>query len=306
MIHRRLGSTGLDVSVIGLGTWSMGGDEWGPTDDQVSIDVLRAAVRRGITVLDTADVYGLGHSEELIAEAVPADDAAVVITKGGWDIYTDPPVVGGARRRYEPDYLEHAVTESRRRLRRSVLDVYLLHNPTRADHEEHRPMETLRRLREAGLVRHIGASVGSEDDARAAIEAGAEIVEMPFNLVRSWASGVFAQAAAAGTGVLVREPLERGLLTGKYRPGATFPEGDHRADKGDEWLAAAQPHAARVVAVAADRGVPAAQVAVAYPLSYPDVSSVILGARSVLQLETNIGAAELELSAAELSRLVPA
>jgi aryl-alcohol dehydrogenase-like predicted oxidoreductase len=306
VISRRLGSTGLDVSVIGLGTWAMGGDEWGPADDQVSIDVLRAAVRQGVTLVDTADVYGLGHSEELVAEAIPPDAPVVVVTKGGWDISTDPPVVGGARRRYDAEYLEHAVEESRRRLRRPQLDVYLLHNPTRADHDEHRPMETLRRLRDAGAIRHLGASVGSEDDARAAIEAGAEIVEMPFNLVRSWAASVFGQATAAGVGVLVREPLERGLLTGKYGPGATFPDGDHRADKGADWLAAAQPHAARVAAVAAGRGVAPAQVAVAYPLSYSDVASVILGARSVEQLETNVGAADVELSDAELSQLAPA
>lgn len=303
MRYRKLGRTGLEVSVIGLGTWSMGGDEWGPSDDQVSIDVLRAAVRAGVTIVDTADVYGLGHSEELVAEAIPADTNVVVITKGGWDIYTDPPVVGGARRRYEADYLEHAVAQSQRRLGRACLDVYLLHNPTRADLVEYRPVETLRTLQDAGAIRFVGASVGSEDDARAAIEAGIDVLEVPFNLVRSWASSVFADAAAKQVAVVTREPLERGLLTGKYGPDAIFPAGDHRNDKGADWLRAAQPYATRVGEVAQSRGCVPAQVAIAYPLSYPDVSSVFLGARSVEQVTTNVGAADLVLSDEERHRL---
>lgn len=303
MKYRKLGRTGLDVSVIGIGTWSMGGDEWGPTDDQISVEVLRAAVRAGVTVIDTADVYGLGHSEELIAEAIPSHSDVAVITKGGWDIYTDPPVVGGARRRYEPDYLEHAVEQSRKRLRRDTLDIYLLHNPTRADHDEHRPVETLRKLRDSGAIRFLGASVGSEDDASAAIEAGVDVIEMPFNVARSWAANVFDEAVANGVGIVTREPLERGLLTGKYGPGATFPAGDHRNDKGADWLAAAQPHAARVVEVARDRGCAPAQVAIAYPLSYSSVASVFLGARSVDQLTVNVAAADVDLSVEERSRL---
>jgi aryl-alcohol dehydrogenase-like predicted oxidoreductase len=303
MRYRKLGRTGLEVSVIGLGTWSMGGDEWGPSDDQVSIDVLRAAVRAGVNVIDTADVYGLGHSEKLVAEAIPADSDVVVITKGGWDIYTDPPVVGGARRRYEADYLEYAVAQSQERLGRKRLDVYLLHNPTRADLAEHRPVETLRRLQAAGVIGVVGASVGSEDDARAAIEAGIDVIEVPFNLVRSWASSVFAEAAAKQVAVVTREPLERGLLTGKYGPDAVFPEGDHRNDKGADWLRAAQPHVARVRAVAEARGCAPAQVAIAYPLSYPEVSSVFLGARTTAQLSTNVAAADVELTGSERDQL---
>jgi aryl-alcohol dehydrogenase-like predicted oxidoreductase len=300
---RKLGSTGLEVSVIGLGTWSMGGDEWGPSDDQVSIDVIKAAVRAGVTLIDTADVYGLGHSEELIADAVPADAGVLIITKGGWDIYTEPPVVGGARRRYEPAYLRHAVAQSQRRLARDILDIYLLHNPTRADHAQHNPMTTLREMQEAGAVRFVGASVGSEDDARAALEAGIDILEVPFNPVRSWAASVFADAAASGVAILTREPFERGLLTGKYASDTIFPPGDHRAGKGAQWLQGALPYAARVVEVARLTGCTPVQVAIGYPLSYPDVSSVLLGARSVEQLTANVGAAGIELSDDDRERL---
>lgn len=303
MKYRKLGSSEPDVSVIGLGTWSMGGDEWGPADDATSIEVLRTGRRRGVNLIDTADVYGLGRSEQLIAEALGDDGETLIVTKGGWDIYTDPPVVGGARRRYEPEYLRHAAEESRRRLRRSVLDVYLLHNPGAADHAEHRPIQTLRAMQEQGIVRLVGASVGSEDDARAAIEAGIDVLEVPFNVVRSWARRILADAVAAGVAILTREPLERGLLTGKYDAQATFPAGDHRGDKGREWLAAAQPYAAKVTELARSRRCTSAQAAIAYPLSYHEVSCVVLGARSVEQLNANLQAVDIELSAEDRRRL---
>jgi aryl-alcohol dehydrogenase-like predicted oxidoreductase len=303
MEQRPFGRTGRTVSALGLGTWAMGGDEWGPSDDARSRAVLRAAVEAGVTLIDTADVYGLGHSEALIGEAVPPDEPAIVVTKGGWDITTDPPVVGGARRRYDRAYLESAVEASLRRLRRQVLDVYLLHNPTRADHDADAPMATLRRLRDRGLVRHVGASVGAADDALAAIEHGVEVLEVPFNVVRPWARDVLTTAAARGVAVIAREPFERGLLTGKYGTDATFPPGDHRNDKGRDWLAAAQPHAARVREVADRRGVPPAAVALAFPLSYPEVAVVIAGARAPEQLLANVAAAEMRLTAEELAFL---
>lgn len=303
MRYRKLGRTGLEVSLIGLGTWSMGGDEWGPADDATSLEVLRTARGMGVNLVDTADVYGLGHSEELIGQALPAESETLIVTKGGWDIYTEPPVVGGARSRYEADYLRHAAEESRRRLGRKVLDIYLLHNPGPADHAEHRPVETLRAMQEKGIIRFLGASVGSEEDARAAIAAGVEVLEVPFNPIRSWARNVLADAAAAGVAVLAREPLERGLLTGKYGVDATFPAGDHRAEKGDQWLASAQPYAARLRELAALRGWTAAQAAIGYPLSYPEVSAVVLGCRSVEQVENNIRAVDVELSLDERGRL---
>jgi aryl-alcohol dehydrogenase-like predicted oxidoreductase len=303
MKYRKLGHTGIDVSVVGLGTWSMGGDEWGPSDDQVSIDVMKAAIRSGVNLIDTADVYGLGHSEELVGEAVPAEADVLIVTKGGWDIYTDPPVVGGARRRYDAEYLRHAVAQSQQRLKRSRLDIYLLHNPTAADHDEHHPVSTLRALQEAGAIGLVGASVGSAEDARAAITAGIDVLELPFNLVRNWGLPLLSVAAAEGVAVLTREPLERGLLTGKYGPDAQFPAGDHRGSKGTDWLRAAQPPARKVAAVARAKGVEPAQIAIAYPLSHTEVSSVVLGARTVEQLTTNAAAAEVELTEHERSYL---
>ena len=219
---RTFGRTRRVVSSLGLGTWQMGGDEWGPRDDQLSIDVLRAAISHGITLVDTADVYGMGHSEELIGVAVPPGANMLLVTKIGWDIYTEPLVVGGSRRRYDAAYLEHAAAEARRRLRRDRLDVCLLHNPTREDLSDGSALRVMRKLQARGWMSWVGASVGNEDDARAALEAGVDVLEVPFNVVRNWARFILPIASAAGVAVVAREPFERGLLTGKYGPNATF------------------------------------------------------------------------------------
>jgi len=301
--YRNLGRTNVRVSALGLGTWAMGGDEWGPSDDQQSLDVLRAALSAGVSVIDTADVYGAGHSEKLVGEAVPAESAVVVVTKVGWDIYSEPRVVGGSRRRYDAPYIEHAFAESCRRLRRDRIDVYLLHNPTRIDLAESQGMETLRRLQDAGRARWIGASVASEEDAIAAIDVGIDVLEVPFNVVRSWARRILSRAASRDVGVIAREPLERGLLTGKYGEDEEFPPGDHRRDKGPDWIRAAAPYVARVRSVADRLGRSPANIALAYPLSYPEVATTVVGARSMDQLRANLVGSATRLGAAERSEL---
>jgi aryl-alcohol dehydrogenase-like predicted oxidoreductase len=301
--QRALGGTGQTVSALGLGTWAMGGDEWGASDDQQSLEVLRAALAEGVTLFDTADVYGSGHSEELVGEAIRPGDDALVVTKVGWDIYAEPRVVGGSRRIYDRDYIEHAFAESCRRLARSTVDIYLLHNPSAQDVSQSEGLSTLRDIQARGGARWIGASVGNEDDARAVIEAGVDVVELPLNVVRNWACGILALAHERGTAVLAREPLERGLLTGKYASGQQFPEGDHRNDKGADWLDAGLEHAERVRQVAEQLDRSMAAVAIGYPLSYPEVASTLCGARSVEQLRANVAAADTTLSAVHRSHL---
>jgi len=304
MTLRPFGKTGIKVSPIGLGTWAIGGDEWGPSDDAVSIDVIREAVARGVTLIDTADVYGAGHSEELVARALSPTDDVILVSKVGWDIYSDSSTAGGSGTRYDGAYIDHAFAESRRRLGRDVIDVYLLHDPTVDVLRDPAPLDKLRAIREVGGIRWLGVSVGSEEDAMVAIEQDIDVVELPFNLVRDWARHrVLPLCAERGIAAIVREPLERGLLTGKYGQNATFGAGDHRAEKGAAWLASAQPALERLTAVARDRGVMPAQVALAYCLSQPGASLAIVGARTVEQLTSNLAASDVQLTEDELSRL---
>jgi aryl-alcohol dehydrogenase-like predicted oxidoreductase len=304
MTLRPFGMTGIDVSPIGLGTWAIGGDEWGPSDDAVSIDVIREAIDQGVTLIDTADVYGAGHSEVLIARALTAADDVAIVSKVGWDIYSDGSTAGGSGTRYDDAYIDRAFAETRRRLRREVIDVYLLHDPTVDVLRDPAPLAKLRAIREAGGIRWLGVSIGSEEEALVAIERGIDVIELPFNLVRDWARHrVLPLCAERGIAVIAREPLERGLLTGKYREDATFPLGDHRAGKGAAWLASARPALAKLIAIARDRGVDPSQVALAYCLAQPGVSLAITGTRSREQLTSNLAAADVQLTEHELRRL---
>lgn len=287
-----------------MGTWAIGGDEWGPSNDDVSISVIREAIDRGVNLIDTADVYGAGHSEGLIARALtPADDVTIV-SKVGWDIYSDSSTAGGSGTRYDDDYIDRAFAESRRRLARDVIDVYLLHDPTVEVLRDPAPLAKLRAIREAGAIRWLGVSIASEEEALVAIEQEIDVIELPFNLVRDWARQcVLPLCAERGIAAIVREPLESGLLTGKYGADATFAEGDHRAGKGAAWLASARPALERLTGVARDRGLAPAQVALAYCLAQPGVSLAIVGARTVEQLASNLAAADVQLTEDELSRL---
>jgi aryl-alcohol dehydrogenase-like predicted oxidoreductase len=304
MTLRPFGSTGIDVSPIGLGTWAIGGDEWGPSDDAVSIRVIREAIDRGVNLIDTADVYGAGHSEELIARALTPTDDVTIVSKVGWDIYSDSSAAGGSGTRYDDAYIDRAFAETKRRLGRDVIDVYLLHDPTVDVLRDPAPLAKLRAIREAGGIRWLGVSVGSEEEALVAIEQGIDVIELPFNLVRDWARHrVLPRCAERGIAAIVREPLERGLLTGKYGEDATFAEGDHRAGKGAAWLASARPGLAKLTAVARDRGAAPAQVALGYCLAQPGVSLAIVGARTIEQLTSNLAAADVQLTEDELRRL---
>lgn len=303
--RRGLGATGLDVAPIGLGTWAMGGDEWGPSNDRECVAVIQKAVDLGVDVIDTADVYGAGHSEDLVRRAIADTPSVRIVSKVGWDIYSDPSAAGGAGQNFSPSYIERALHESLRRLGRRHIDVYLLHDPSLEVIEDGEAFDVLRRFKAAGLIGAAGMSVGSEDEALAAMRAGAEVVELPFNAVRRWAAGkTFANAEQSGVGLIAREPLERGLLSGKYTRLSSFVEGDHRRNKGAAWIEAAEPAIDRVIALARNLGVSPAQVALAFVLAHPAVSVVIPGARDRGQLGQNLGAASVTLGPDQLRDLV--
>ena len=229
MRMRPLGTTGLDVSEIGIGTWAFGGDEWGAPDDARAIATIRAAVADGVTLIDTADVYGYGHSEELVAEALAGSASDVMVcSKAGNDIYDTPRQAGGGPKRFSADYLARAVEGSLRRLRRDAVDIYLLHNPSLDVLVEDEAMGALRAARDRGHVRFVGASVYTAAEGRAAIELGqADIVMITHNLLNhDESSRLLAAAAARGCAVMARSVLANGLLTGNYDARSSFAADD--------------------------------------------------------------------------------
>jgi aryl-alcohol dehydrogenase-like predicted oxidoreductase len=217
MRTRRLGRTGYDVSEIGFGAWAIGGS-WGPVDDATSMDALNAAVDAGVTFFDTADVYGDGHSEQLLGKLLAErEETLVVATKVGRRIAVDPDA-------YTYKRLRAWVDRSRDNLGVDTLDLVQLHCLGAEIYDRPAIWEALDRLVEAGAIAHYGVSVETVAEAIAAArQPGVASVQIVFNLFRMRpADEFFPLAEVADVGVIARVPLASGLLTGKFHAESTF------------------------------------------------------------------------------------
>jgi aryl-alcohol dehydrogenase-like predicted oxidoreductase len=310
MEQRSLGRTGADVSVIGLGTWQLGGD-WGDVDDDAAADVLDAALDAGVTLLDTADVYGDGRSEVRIRQALaPRADRPFVATKAGRR--ADP----FTAEQYTPENLRAWVDRSRRNLGVETLDLVQLHCPPPATYEDDRVYDTLDTLVAEEAIAAYGVSVETVAEGLRAIQRpGVQSLQVILNVFRRKPLEELLPAAQrAGVGILARVPLASGLLTGKYDESTTFPADDHRNfnrhgesfDVGETF--AGVPFevgvaAAREVAeISGDTAT--AAFALRWVIDQPGVTTVIPGARNVEQVRGNVAAASLApLTDAQLADL---
>jgi aryl-alcohol dehydrogenase-like predicted oxidoreductase len=300
---RTLGKTGLRVSEMGLGTWGLSGDAYGPVDAIEQQRVLGRALEMGFTLIDTADAYGGGRMERLVGATISGRDEIVVVTKGGTDRATTP-----ARKRFDREYLRGAVDRSRLRLQRDRLDVYLLHNPTENVLLAGDATEVLLELKQQGKIGHWGVSAGSTAIGRAALRAGAEVIELAYNIVHAAELHQLAgEIIVAGAGVLARSTLAHGLLAGAWAKNHEFPEGDHRALRwtpGELERRVEQLQYVRFLVKDDVKNLVAA--AVRFVLSNPIVSSAVLGPRSVAQLEDivrHVGMGPVYLRDADLAVL---
>ena len=299
MKKRTLGRTGLKVSEIGFGGWAIGGDafgnSYGATDDAESKRAIRRALELGVTLVETADIYGHGHSEALIGEALAewSGKAPVVVTKGGINFYRD---VGAPEPDWSPYALANAVERSRARLRQEALDVFLLMSPPVHDLDRFRAWDTMDALKRAGKIRHWGVSAADPEDGVWLLENGipVEVIEVSYSIFYQGAiHELLPLARKHRVGILGREPLANGFLAGKYDADARFPEGDMRSTLPPEYIAA-MAHAARRLRFLAHEGSrTAVQAAMRFSLDEPGIASVIAGAKTVEQVEENIGAVSL-------------
>jgi len=288
---------------MGLGTWGLSGDGYGPVEAASQEQVLRRALEMGFTLVDTADAYGGGRMERVVGGALGDRDDVVVVTKGGTDRSTSPP-----RKRFDGPYLRASVERSLRRLGRSRLDVYLLHNPSDAVFNDNEAVDTVLDLKREGKIAHWGVSAGDVAVGRIALRFGAEVLEIAYNLLRSTELHRLAgDLMVAGAGVLARSTLAHGLLVGHWSAQKMFPAGDHRADR---WSVPELEK--RVEQLAALRFLVHGDVmtlrgaAVRFVLANSIVSSAILGPRSVQQLEElvrEVGSGPVYLRDADLARL---
>jgi len=311
MEYRSLGSTGLESSVIGLGTWVMGGWLWGGAEDRDSLAAIRRALELGINVIDTAPIYGHGRSEELVGQAVQDSglrEKVILATKVG--LNWNPEKTDVWRDSSQPRILQE-IEDSLRRLRTDYIDMYQVHwpDPTIPCEET---MECLMALRRQGKVRCIGLSNCDVPQIERCEKTGlVHVVQPPYNLFERGSEGrLLPFCRDRGIGTLIYGPLSRGLLTGKYRGDETFALGDVRANDPKFTHPRFQKYLTCVGALkqVADRcGKTVGQLAIRWCLDQPGVSVALCGARRPEQIEESVGAAGWSLSGtdmAEIERIV--
>ncbi len=299
MRYRRLGKTGYKVSEIGFGAWAIGGD-WGSTDDKEAMATLHAAVDAGVTFFDTADVYGDGHSERLLARLRrERTEELVVATKVGRRGPLDPDT-------YTYDTLRDWMQRCCDNLSVDRLDLVQLHCPPTDTYYRPDVFEHLRDLVDEGFAAAVGVSVERVEEGLKAIEFDVvSSVQIIFNLFRQRPAELFlGRAHEHDVGIIARVPLASGLLTGKYDADTTFADDDHRNfnaegeafDVGETFagvglqrgVSAAEQLRARVPEDAT-----LAQFALRWILMHPEVSTVIPGARTTAQARDNAASSSL-------------
>ena len=314
-----LGRTGMHLTRTGFGAWAIGGGDWafawGNQDDDASIAAIRHAVESGINWIDTAAVYGLGHSEEVVAAALadlPEADRPYVFTKGG--LVWDPADRSAAPRRVgAPASIRTEVEASLRRLRVERIDLYQMHWPA----EDGTPLEeywqVFTDLKGEGKIRAAGLSNHSVSQLEAAERVGAvDAIQPRFNLIhRDTADDVLPWAREHKAGVIVYSPMASGLLTGAFTAAraARLEPGDWRAGHPDFTEPALPANLALAEAlrpVAERHGVTPGAVAVAWTLAFPAVTGAIVGARSPRQVDGWLPAASLELKDDDLADIAAA
>jgi len=293
---RILGKTGLMLPEIGMGCWAIGGQGYGPVSEEDALATLEAAWNSGVRFFDTADVYGDGQSEKLIARFLrnQSRDEAVIATKVGWDFYpstSSGQVKGGHKKNFTSEYLRFACEESLKRLETDYIDLYQLHNPSLEQIQSGDVFRVLVRLKEQGKIGHIGVSVHREEEALAALKDDRiESIQLIFNMIdQRMSKKVFAVAEEKKIGILAREPLACGLLTGKYSADAVFPKGDHRRRYSAEKMKSDIQKMEKMKAIIGEK--PLSVAALAFVLAHEAVSCVIPGAKTPEQVKANLKAA---------------
>jgi myo-inositol catabolism protein IolS len=296
--RRSLGRSGIGVSVIGMGGWAIGGDAWGPVDDRESLDAIACALERGITFFDTADVYGRGHSESLLGRALRGrrDDVVICTKVGLWDSHADvkPNIYSN------PESIVRCCEASLRRLGTDWIDVYLCH--LWWDENVEAFLEAFEHLQRAGKIRSYGVSTDNGGHLRHFDQHGTcAVVQVEYSLFnRAAEREVLPYCRERDIGVIVRGPLYKGLLTGKFDTSSTFPEGDLRQGWPNEpWFLEALGLVEQLsVLEQGDRDL--AQVALRFVLDQPGVHTAIPGAKTRGQVDANVRAAGASLGEEDL------
>ena len=307
MQKRELGNTGMQITPVGFGSWAIGGDNWqfgwGAQDDGDAIAAIERAVELGINWIDTAAVYGLGHSEELVAQAVAG------MKNRPW-IFTKCSLVWDARRQMgnslKADSIRRECEGSLKRLKVDAIDLYQIHWPN-PDVDLEECWQEMARLKEEGLVRHIGVSNFSVDQLRRIIPiAPVSTLQPPYSMLRpAIEQTLLPFCLEQNIGVIVYSPMLSGMLSGAMtrERAANFSADDWRRNNKEfqePRLSANLELVELLKRIGAPHGRSAGEVAIAWTLRHPAVTGAIVGGRNAAQVEGVVGAAEFRLSAAEI------
>lgn len=317
---RRLGNSTLELTPIGLGAWAIGGEwrfGWGPQDDADSIATIRRAVERGLNWIDTAAVYGVGHSEEVVGQAlagIPRSERPYVFTKCSlvWDAERN------VSHSLRPDTIRKEVEQSLRRLQTERIDLYQIHWPAwPASPQGYDPggsieeaWTALTGLRDEGKVAFIGVSNFDVEQLEriSRIETPTNL-QPPYSMLRpEIEQNILPFCLKHDIGVIPYSPMQSGLLTGTMSREriAALPEGDWRRNNRfyqEPMLSKALSLVDRLRAIAEKRGRTPGEVAIAWTLRHPAITATIVGARSPKQIDELIGAATFRLSPQEIQEL---
>ncbi len=307
MQYTQLGKRGPTISTVGFGAWAIGGMNWGKTDDEVSLNALHKAVDKGVTLIDTADVYGFGHSEELISKLIKerGKDNIIIATKAGNDFYNasseDDAGYGAIKQTYTKEYIVFAAEQSLKRLGVEAIDILQLHSPNLDKLERDEPWEALEQLKKDGKIINAGFSIQSFKETEHAhlLDQHHDLIDsiqVRYNLLEREAEEVlFPKAQKYGIGVIVRIPLLFGFLTGKFTKDSKFIEEDHRSmnlskEKLEKYLTQLEK-IRPLFDEYPDQSM--AQVSLRFCISHPACHTVIPGAKTDKQVIENCSASDL-------------
>ncbi len=286
MKYRKLGTTDLSVSEVGFGVWTVATSWWGVKSDAEGIDLLRKAYDQGVTLFDTADTYGNGRGETILAEALgDVRDKVVIATKFGYDFYTNDGKRDGHKelpQDFSPKFVRRALVESLQRLNTDHIDLYQLHNPRIGTIQSDELFATLEDLKREGKIRHygcaIGPDIGWEEEGIASMrDRQVPSIQIIYSILeQDPARKFFPVAEEHNVGLLSRVPHASSLLDGTYDPDVGFDENDHRKHRKQEWLDKSMKKVEHVDFLYGEgTGRTIGQAAIQFVLAQPSISSVL-------------------------------
>lgn len=301
MKYRHMPRTDLNLSEIGFGVWTVGTNWWGRIEDADKAALLENAVELGINFFDTADTYGDGYGEEVLADVLGHRRSEIVIaTKFGYDIYDPTPRDGHKERpqKFDREFVKFACEQSLRRLDTDYIDLYQVHNPRVEALERDELFEALEQLKFEGKIRYFGVALGPdigwfEEGKMAMRDRKVDSLQIIYSILEQEpAKDFFPLAREHQVGLISRVPHASNTLTGEFIEIPTFDESDHRAHRRAEWLREALQKVDRVRYLAQEDTRTMGQAAVKFVLKKPEIVSVLPNFTNLQELNEYVGASD--------------